>query len=137
MRKIKYVTLHCTATHQSATVEAILRYWRETLGWKNPGYHYIVEPDGTTHNLHPENKAANGVRGHNANNIHISYIGGAEKDDRTWRQKQAMFYQIRDILRRYPQAQIMGHRDFPGAGKQCPRFDAPQWYIEHPLTLTT
>lgn len=142
MRQIKYIVLHCTATSQQATVEAIQRYWREDLGWKNPGYHYLVSPDGELHKLQDEDKPANGVAGHNTNSIHVSYIGGVDNsgkpiDNRTFQQKQEMYYLVVDLLARYPGSSLMGHRDFPGVKKDCPSFDAKQWFRTYPITMTT
>ncbi len=45
MRTITHIVVHCSATGQDAKVEAIQRYWKEKLGWKSPGYHYIIEAD--------------------------------------------------------------------------------------------
>ena len=50
-RQIKYIAIHCTATQPTATVAAIQRYWRDSLGWKSPGYHLLIEPNGTIHRL--------------------------------------------------------------------------------------
>lgn len=83
MREIKYIVCHCTATDQDATVEGIKRFWKKNLGWRNPGYHFLIEKDGTIHNLQPIEKPSNGVRGYNTNSIHVSYIGGKLQDDRT------------------------------------------------------
>jgi N-acetylmuramoyl-L-alanine amidase len=142
MREIKHIVLHCTATSQKATVEAIQRYWREQLGWKNPGYHYLISPSGEIHKLQPEDKSANGVAGHNANSIHVSYIGGIDAtgkaiDSRTLNQKIEMYFLVVDLLARYPGSTLMGHRDFPGVKKDCPSFDAKQWFRTHPISLTT
>jgi len=45
-RPINNIIIHCTATTQEASVEAILNYWYNTLGWNNPGYHYLIDPTG-------------------------------------------------------------------------------------------
>ncbi|MCH5690064.1 N-acetylmuramoyl-L-alanine amidase [Niabella sp. W65] len=76
MRQIKYIVIHCTATPQTTTVKSIQNYWRNNLGWKMPGYHYIVNPNGTVISLLPIDQVSNGVAGYNSNSIHISYIGG-------------------------------------------------------------
>ena len=132
-RQIKHIVLHCTATSQKATVEAIQRYWRDQLGWKNPGYHYLISPDGTVHKLQPEELPANGVAGHNSTSIHVSYIGGIDAnsrpaDNRTCRQTTEMYYLVVDLLARYPDAKLLGHRDFPGVKKDCPSFNAKEWF---------
>lgn len=121
--------VHCTATNQNASLAAIMRYWRENLGWKNPGYHYIIDKTGAVTQLLDIQNVANGVAGFNSVSIHISYIGGIEKngdpiDNRTVHQK----YQIRKLLvelkKKFPDAIIQGHRDFPKVYKDCPCFDA-------------
>lgn len=124
MRDIQYIVAHCTATDQDATPEAILRYWRERRGWKNPGYHYLIDKDGKIHQLQDEDKIANGVRGFNQVSIHVCYIGGKYYDDRTDMQKAIMLGLMKDLRGRYPNAKIQGHRDFPNVHKSCPRFDA-------------
>jgi N-acetylmuramoyl-L-alanine amidase len=132
MRKIKYIVLHCTATHQNATVSGILRYWREDLKWKNPGYHYLISKDGEIHHIHDINKIANGVKGYNAESIHISYIGGIDNnnkplDNRTPEQIKSQIRLIDLLKEQYPDAEILGHRDFPGVKKSCPSFDVRTW----------
>lgn len=123
-RTIKYIVFHCTATDQSATIENIKRYWKEKLGWKNPGYHFIIEPSGNVTQLHPLDEIANGVKGYNSNSIHISYIGGLMKDDRTPGQITAQKALLRGLLSMFPGAEVIGHKDFPRVTKSCPRFDA-------------
>lgn len=132
MRKITHIVLHCTATMQDSSVAAIQRYWRENLGWKNPGYHYLIEANGVAHNLQDTEKIANGVAGHNANSIHISYIGGIDKkgnpkDNRTPQQVLATLNILIKLKEKYPDAIICGHRDFEGVTKACPSFDVKEW----------
>ena len=35
---------------------------------------------------------------------------------------------IDDLLARFPNARVEGHRDMPGAATQCPGFDAAAWW---------
>lgn len=132
MRTIKHIVLHCTATPQNATVEGIQKYWKNTLGWKSPGYHYIIKPDGTIVNLLPIDQVSNGVAGHNHDSINISYIGGVDAkgqplDNRTMEQKASQIQLITDLKKKFPKADVLGHRDFPGVKKACPSFDVKQW----------
>lgn len=132
MRTINNIVIHCTATAQTATVRSIRRYWREVLGWRSPGYHRIVEADGTMVVIAPDSAVCNGVAGHNANSLHISYVGGIDglnmpKDTRTNAQRVTLERQVREWRRLYPNARILGHRDFPGVKKACPSFDVPAW----------
>lgn len=132
MRRIDWLVVHCTATPQNTTVASIQRYWRENLKWKSPGYHYLIEANGTVHNLQPINLPSNGVAGHNVNSIHISYIGGVNGqravDNRTDAQKREILRLLTDLKRQFPNAKIQGHRDFPRVAKACPSFDAKTEY---------
>jgi N-acetylmuramoyl-L-alanine amidase len=132
MRTINHLVVHCTATPQTTTVASIQRYWRENLKWKSPGYHFLIEANGTVHNLQPITLPSNGVAGHNANSIHVSYIGGVNGqravDNRTEAQKTALLRILTDLKKQFPRAIIQGHRDFPRVAKACPSFDAKKEY---------
>lgn len=143
MRTIRRIFVHCTATSQNVTVRRIQKSWRG-IGWKNPGYHYIIDADGVTTQLLDESRCANGVKGYNADSIHVAYIGGIDfirgkmkaADTRTDAQKDSLRLLLTDLKKRYPNAQILGHRDIsPDKNhngkvdpweriKECPCFDA-------------
>lgn len=137
MRAIRNIVVHCTATRQETTVKSILNYWRTGLGWKNPGYHLIIKPNGEYERLASDETICNGVKGYNYNSIHISYIGGVDSkgkaiDNRTEAQKQRLLELICELKSKYPNAKIQGHRDFLKKGKagwkDCPSFDAIEEY---------
>lgn len=142
-RKITHIFVHCTATLPTATVESIQQGWRN-IGWKNPGYHYIIKADGTIVSLQPEGKAANGVKGYNAHAIHVAYIGGLRmlngtkiyEDTRTLEQIMSLPLILRELRGRYPKAVILGHRSIWGEytpekwHKQCPCFNALKAYAD-------
>ena len=95
MRKINYIAIHCTATQPEASIASIQNYWKNNLGWKNPGYHYIIDRFGNVVNLLPIELVSNGVQGYNSQTINISYVGGIDKsgkpkDTRTEAQKQSI-----------------------------------------------
>jgi N-acetylmuramoyl-L-alanine amidase len=132
MRQIKYICLHCTATPQTAKIESIQRYWQKQLKWKSPGYHFIIKPDGTPVPLQPIELPSNGVAGFNKHSIHISYIGGVDAkgkavDNRTDLQKKTQVDLLRELHKKFPDAKICGHRDFPGVKKECPSFNVEEW----------
>lgn len=143
-RKIKYIVLHCTAGPQTQTIAAIQAYWRNNLGWKSPGYHIIIQPDGTPVQLLTLDKISNGVANYNTPSIHISYIGGIDAagkpiDNRTDQQKATQIKLLDELKKGYPNAVVLGHRDFStdknGNGilevwewiKSCPSFDVREW----------
>lgn len=142
MRKISHIVVHCTAGNQKQKAKDVVAYHQKNLGWEAPGYHYIVEPDGTIVYTWPEEKTANGVKGYNATTIHVCYVGGIDSkgrgaDNRTVAQKGALLKLLRELHRRYPGAKILGHRDLASKdsnnngvidpwerAKECPCFDA-------------
>lgn len=133
MRSIKYLAVHCTATSQNTSISAIQSYWKNQLGWKMPGYHFIVKPDGEVANLLPIDQVSNGVKGFNGQTINISYIGGVDAknvpvDNRTPQQKATLLKLLRELKQKFPTALIQGHRDFPNVKKACPSFDAKKEY---------
>jgi N-acetylmuramoyl-L-alanine amidase len=129
-RKVTRLVFHCTATHQTATVEAIVRHWREKRGWTNPGYHIIVRPDGSWTQLQDFNKITNGVAGINSTSLHVSYIGGINKngkafDNRTDAQNEifeAVYYTFRNKI---PKLTFHGHYEF--SNKACPSYNVENW----------
>lgn len=133
LRDIKYIVVHCTATPTNTTLESIKRYWKEQRGWGDtPGYHYFIKRDGTIVQLLDEKKNSYGVYKHNSECISIAYVGGIDKDgkpvdNRSDAQKHAMFDIIVRLTEKYPKAEVLGHRDFPGVAKACPCFDVKEW----------
>ena len=138
MRTIKYIVFHCTATHQETSLQSILNYWKNIRGWKNPGYHYIIFPNGRIHNLIPIARVSNGVKGYNRASINISYMGGIDKnnnpfDNRTNAQKTSLLKLAKAFHAEFPKARILGHRDFPGVTKACPSFEVADWLKDENL----
>ena len=146
MRNIERIFVHCTATQSDASVKSIRNHFR-LLGWKSPGYHYLIDAAGHVHELlHPE-KVANGVKGYNATAVHVAYIGGiassgAPEDTRTAAQRSALRVLLGKLRQWFPYAEILGHRDISpdlnGNGileltefiKMCPCFDAKKEYAD-------
>lgn len=143
MRTIKYIVIHCTGASQNQSIESIKAFWRDVLGWKNPGYHRIIKPNGEVVELATADRVVNGVRGYNAFSYHICWIGGQDgKDNRTVEQKCGLEHEVREARKRFPDAEILGHRDLSpdlnGDGiispnewtKECPSFDVKKWLNE-------
>ena len=137
MRKIKRIFVHCTAGSQSQSIEDLKQEFRRK-GWKSPGYHYVVSPNGGTRQLLPIEQVSNGVQGYNSTAINVAYIGGVDGhgkpiDNRTPDQKDALVLLLHKLKQQFPDAQIMGHRDIWGTDskkwkKWCPCFNAIDEY---------
>lgn len=133
MRDIKYIAVHCTAGPATQTTKAIKDYWKNNLGWKSVGYHYLINADGTIEQLAQESEVTNGVAGFNSVIVNISYKGGVDsnnkpKDTRTPQQKESILKLLKELKKRYPKAIIQGHKDFPNVKKACPSFEAKKEY---------
>ena len=133
MRVIKYIAVHCTATPQTTSIDSIKNYWKTNLGWKMPGYHFIIKPDGEVVKLLSVDEVSNGVKGFNSETINISYIGGVDAknqpiDNRTPAQKATLLKLLKEFRAKFPNAIIQGHRDFPNVKKACPSFNAKKEY---------
>lgn len=144
MRNIKYIAVHCTASSQVTTVEGLRKEFKQK-GWVNPGYHYVVAPDGKITEMLPEDKISNGVKGYNAITVNVAYIGGIDQhgkpvDNRTEAQKASLRSLLKMLHKKYPTAVIQGHRDFSvdlnkngkiepfEYIKSCPCFNAKEEY---------
>lgn len=146
MRKIEYIAVHCTAGSQVQTISDLQAEFKRK-GWKNPGYHYVVAPDGKITQLLDEEKISNGVKGFNSVAVNVAYIGGIGADgkgvdNRTDEQKKALRQLLANLKKKYPDAVVQGHRDFsPDTNhngvvdpweriKECPCFDAKIEYAD-------
>ncbi len=140
MRKIKYIAVHCSASPQTVKIAEIKNVFK-SRGWSKPGYHYIIEVNGNIVKLLDESDVSNGVKGFNSETINVCYVGGINAsgkavDNRTEKQKDSLLSLLKNIKKRYPAAEIRGHRDFsPDLNcngkiepseyiKMCPCFDA-------------
>lgn len=144
MRSVKRIFVHCTAGSQRQKIADLQAEFRRK-GWKNPGYHYVVQADGTVTQLLGEDQVSNGVKGYNSTSINVAYMGGIDArgkavDNRTAEQKASLVKLLKELKGRYPKAEILGHRDISldrnGNGivdpweriKECPCFDAIEEY---------
>ena len=140
MRKINMIVVHCSATREGKdySVETIRR-WHLKRGWRDIGYHYVVQNDeaGTVNVGRPIEQSGAHVKGLNKNSIGVCYIGGVEatrnekgkweaKDTRTDAQKKSLEDLLCSLKTQFPDAIIYGHRDF--STKACPSFDAKAEY---------
>lgn len=138
--------VHCTATQEGRNFTANdIDRWHKQRGWKGIGYHYVVDLNGNIEKGRPDWKIGAHVKGHNRHSIGVVYVGGldrnlAPKDTRTFKQRIALEKLLKELKQKYPEAKILGHRDFSkdqnGNGiiepfefmKSCPCFDVKQEY---------
>lgn len=137
MREIKKIIVHCSDSPEGRDDKtADIKRWHTQAppkgnGWKDIGYHYVIELDGTIMPGRDIETVGAHCSGHNSDSIGVCYVGGCDKDmkpkdTRTDAQKQSLKILLRYLVEKYPNATIYGHRDF--AQKACPSFDAKEEY---------
>lgn len=134
MREIDKIIVHCSATPESRDVSVDeIRDWHVNgNGWSDIGYHWVITLDGSIEKGRHESRSGAHAKGHNSRSIGVCYVGGVDsamkpKDTRTDAQKEALHCLLIDLLKRYPNAEIIGHRDV--SSKACPSFDAKTEYL--------
>ena len=129
MRPINEIIVHCSATEAGKDFKAadIKRWHVQGNKWKDIGYHFVIDLDGTIEVGRPMEMKGAHTTNHNENTIGICYVGGLDlhrrpKDTRTPAQKQALRALVVTLITQYPNAKVFGHRQF-AAYKACPCFD--------------
>ena len=141
------IVVHCTATLAGAPYSvASIRQMHKARGFSDIGYHYLIGLKGEIwQGRKPIESIGVHVSGFNTTTLGVSYVGGLNaitakpEDTRTPAQKKSLEDLLRRLVKRYPNAVILGHRDLSpdldGDGviekneylKECPCFDAGPW----------
>jgi len=148
MRPISEIIIHCSATRAdwmerypiAAKVDEIRRWHISDRGWKDIGYHYLIDRNGTVATGRPVEQVGAHVAGHNTGTIGVCLIGGhgSSETDRfdqnfTAAQDKALRTLLADLKRQYKGiVKISGHNQY--AAKACPGFNVASWYLAKPLT---
>ena len=139
--RVAYLVQHYSATpvekdYTAANIEAM----HKRRGFNKIGYHYFIRKNGmveTGRDLSQAGRFEQGAhsKGENSISIGICLEGGVTRarpdegfDSRTPAQIKAQIKLIRELLIRFPNAQVIGHRDMPFAATQCPGYNAGDWW---------
>ena len=131
MREIKRIVLHHSGTSARATVEGIRNHHVNAMGWRDIGYHYVIQADGLLRLGRPEWMIGAHVKGYNLSSIGICLIGNYEDnelpviytDSSGW--DVTLSTLLEDLLYRYPKAAVVGHNDL--APTLCPGKHLTDW----------
>jgi hypothetical protein len=133
--------VHCSATRVNwmdgatlAAKVAEIKKWHvqpkpHGNGWKDIGYHWIIDRDGSIMAGRPENVIGAGIENRNRGVIHACLIGGhgsseTDRFDRHFTAAQAKT--LRDLIGQINVRIVSGHNQY--AAKACPGFNVPEWY---------
>ena len=137
---IKYLVVHCSATTPKMNVDArMIDRWHRQRGWAGIGYHYVIKRNGMVETGRPEDRPGAHVQGVNHISLGICLAGGLDslgypENNFTDDQFAALGALLHALKVKYPQAEILGHRDFPGVKKDCPCFYVKEWCRETGIT---
>lgn len=132
-RTIENIVIHCSATKPNQDIGSKeIRSWHLANGWKDIGYHFVIRRNGKIELGRSLDVRGAHVRGHNAASIGVCYVGGVDEnmnpeDNRTAEQLRSMELLVSLLWAMFPDADVLGHCDFPGVTKACPSFDVKTW----------
>ena len=137
MANVDTIVVHYSATYEDQNLtRADIDKMHKARGWKMVGYHYVIRRDGTVEIGRPETMVGAHVGGKNSGKIGICCIGGLNRatgpnvgvDNRTPEQIESLIRLIKEIRKRHPKAEVVGHRDL--APTQCPGFNVRAWWAK-------
>ncbi len=137
IREVKYIVIHCAATRPDLDVGAKeIRQWHLARKWDDIGYHKVIRRDGTIEDGRPEHVAGAHAAGFNKVSVAVCLVGGVDKDNKPEdnfmpAQKKSLQELIGHWIEKYPDAEVLGHRDLKGVKKACPSFDVTSWFKEN------
>lgn len=141
MRPLSEIIIHATATQPKwmegrttrEKVAEVRRWHMQDRGWKDIGYHYLIDRDGTLALGRPVDQVGAHTMDHNTGTIGVSLFGGFGSaatdefsDNFTTGQDKALRALIKDLSAMYKITKVSGHNEY--AAKACPGFSVPKWF---------
>ncbi|MGQ9497390.1 MAG: N-acetylmuramoyl-L-alanine amidase [Desulfotomaculales bacterium] len=117
-----HIIVHHTGAEEKDAAQ--VRAYHLSLGWRDVGYHFVVERAGAVVAGRP--LALPGAHclagGMNRRGIGVALIGNLEAHPPLSAQLAALVELLRGLAAAYaiPSANILGHREVPGAATLCP-----------------
>ena len=149
MRPVDEIIVHCSATRWDwmldyPTQDKVneIRRWHMSKNppWRDIGYHYIVDRNGTVATGRPVEQVGAHVKNHNTGTIGVCLIGGhgASASDQfedhfTTLQDKALRQLIKDLKTRHNIVKVTGHNQYSAKG--CPGFYVPKWLGDTPKEI--
>lgn len=123
MREINEFIVHCSATPNARPVSVdTIRQWHIARGWKDIGYHYVIQPSGLVEDGRSLELTGAHCKGHNANSVGVCMIGTNKFTIEQWNALRFLYGQ----LSKKHHIDAKPHNFY--ANKICPGFDHDTLY---------
>ncbi len=155
IKSVDWIVVHTAACRADMDIGVKeIRHLHLQRGFSDVGYHYIIRRDGTEEKGRTDTTPGAHARGYNMHSLGICLIGGTTKgrdkdriptaeewyasyqenrpvaeNNYTAAQFKTLQKILTDLKVKYPDAEILGHRDLPGVNKACPCFDVNVWLM--------
>jgi len=141
VRPISEIIVHCTATRPDwmwgrptrEKVAEVRRWHVQDRGWKDIGYHFLIDRDGTLALGRPIDQVGAHTAGHNTGTIGVCLFGGFGSaatdnffDNFTPEQDKTLRAVLETLSSTYPIKKVSGHNEY--AAKACPSFSVTKWF---------
>ncbi len=121
-KRWEYVVIHHTGAEEKSAAQ--VRAYHKSLGWRDVGYHFLIERDGRV--VPGRDLSLPGAHcragGMNLRGIGVALIGNLNKRDPFPAQLASLRRLVEGLCRRFriPRSRVLGHREVPGAATSCP-----------------
>lgn len=136
-RNTEYIAVHGSFSYPDMNIGAKeIDRWHRERGFFQIGYHSVIRRDGTVEQGRPDHLIGAAVYGYNDVTWHVCLVGGKSRKDNLWEnnytpaQRQTLGSLLKERTKIYPDATVLGHRDFPRVSKGCPGFDVTGWDLK-------
>ena len=106
----------------------------QAQGWTGIGYHFYVRKNGRVYRGRPEDQIGTHTAHYNARSIGICFEGNFETDVMYEDQFRAGVELLEDLLDKYGELPVYGHRDFNATA--CPGRNFPLERMKEEATMT-
>ncbi len=124
LRSIDKLIVHHSGT-RGGTPKSFAWHHVHARGWPGIGYHYVVSPDGVIFKTNALTTVSYHARGANLDGVGICLVGDFNRSEPTDAQMESLTGLLRLLLRHYPRARIMLHREVRGSRTSCPGLKFP------------
>lgn len=120
-RHVNSIVIH-TAAHPSWSAEQIREYHMVERNYRDIGYHWIVEKDGSVVAGRPESQVGAHVTGWNTESIGVCFAGHGDVQPWTDAQRVAGVALVAELTLRHSVLveNVYGHRELNQGRKSCP-----------------